>query len=106
MIAPESPGASSPSETAAVEARVAGRVQGVGYRYFAFEAARRLDLVGYVRNTRDGCVRVYAEGPRERLEGFLRILERGPQGSRVHEIRVQWGHSTGSHSSFSIEPTL
>ncbi len=93
-------------ETAAVEARITGRVQGIGFRYFAFEEARRLGLVGYVRNTRDGGVRAYAEGPRDRLEQFLRALERGPQGSRVQDVRVSWGSSTGSYSAFSIESTL
>ncbi len=90
----------------AVEARLAGRVQGVGYRYFAFEAARRLRVVGYVRNSRDGGVRVYAEAPQDKLERLLRILEQGPPGGRVQEMRVKWGNSTGSYSVFSIEPTL
>ncbi len=106
LMAPESPGRSPQPETASVEARIRGRVQGIGFRYFAFEEARRLGLVGYVRNTRDGGVRTYAEGPRGSLEQFLRALERGPQGSRVQDVRVSWGSSTGSYSAFSIESTL
>jgi len=105
-MARESSGVSPQPETAAVEVKIAGRVQGIGFRYFAFEAARRLGLVGYVRNTRDGGVRAYAEGPREKLELFLRALEQGPQGSRVREMQATWGSSTGSYSSFSIESTL
>ena len=106
LMAPECSGLSPQAESAAVEARIAGRVQGIGFRYFAFEEARRLGLVGYVRNTRDGGVRVYAEGPRGRLEQFLRALEQGPQGSRVREVRVSWSAGTGSYSTFSIESTL
>jgi acylphosphatase len=106
MTGHQSLGATPPPETAAVETWITGRVQGVGFRYFAFEAARRLGVVGYVRNTRDGGVRAYAEGPREKLEQFVRILEQGPQGSRVREMRVTWGSGSGSYSTFHIETTL
>jgi acylphosphatase len=106
MTGHQSPGVTPQPETAAVEAWITGRVQGVGFRYFAFEAARRLGVAGYVRNTRDGGVRAYAEGPREKLEQFLRILEQGPQGSRVREMRVTWGYRSGSYPAFRIETTL
>ena len=42
---------------------VRGRVQGVGYRYFAQRAAVSLGLTGYARNLDDGRVEVYAAGP-------------------------------------------
>ena len=42
---------------------VRGRVQGVGYRYFAQHAASSLGLAGYARNLDDGRVEVYAAGP-------------------------------------------
>ena len=41
---------------------VSGRVQGVGYRYFALDAARRENLHGYVTNNDDGTVEAVAEG--------------------------------------------
>ena len=91
---------------ASLEVRVTGRVQGVGFRYFTLEVARRLDLAGYVMNTRDGGVRVYAEGPRESLEQFLRVLQQGPGGARVREVRTTWGSATGAHSTFTIRHTL
>ena len=91
---------------ASVEVRVAGRVQGVGFRYFALEVARRLGVAGYVMNTRDGGVRAYAEGPRESLEQFLRSLQQGPGGARVREVRTTWGAASGTYSTFSIQPTL
>ena len=89
-----------------LEVRVAGRVQGVGFRYFAHERARRLGLTGYVRNLRDGSVRAYAEGPKEALEKFLRLMHEGPQGGLVRDLRATWGSASGQYTAFSIERTL
>jgi len=57
-------------------------------------------------NTREGAVRVYAEGPPETLEQFLRVLQQGPAGGRVQELQTTWGVATGTHSTFTIRPTL
>lgn len=62
---------------------VTGTVQGVGYRYFARQAAQRLSLAGYVKNLRDGRVEVYAIGPASKLASLRTELERGPSGSSV-----------------------
>jgi len=74
---------------AAFYARVRGRVQGVGFRYYASREAVRLRLSGYVRNAEDGDVEVWAEGPEEKLALFLKWLYRGPQFSRVDDIEKQ-----------------
>jgi acylphosphatase len=100
----EIPGTGQPN--ASLEVRVRGRVQGVGFRYFTHEVARRLGLVGYVRNLRDGSVHAYAEGSRPALEEFLRQMERGPIGGRVQEVRSHWGPATDHYTMFSIEHTL
>jgi len=92
-------------EIVSLEVRVSGRVQGIGFRYFAHEAARRLGLVGYVMNLRTGGVRVYAEGPRGALGEFLRQMEKGPAGACVREAQSHWGPATGQYSFFSIERT-
>lgn len=102
----DSPSPLPGTELASLEVRVTGRVQGVGFRYFAHETARRLRLTGYVRNLRDGGVRAYAEGPRDSLKEFLRLMHEGPSGSRVHDLRATWGSATGQYSTFSIERTL
>ncbi|PYU07174.1 MAG: acylphosphatase [Acidobacteria bacterium] len=61
-------------------------VQGVGYRFFAQDAAERLGLSGYVRNLRDGRVEVYAIGGAEQLAEFWAALQRGPSMSRVARV--------------------
>ena len=67
---------------------VSGRVQGVGFRYFAFDAARRDGLHGYVTNNEDGTVEALAEGEAEAVERFERALRRGPSRSRVERVMV------------------
>jgi acylphosphatase len=80
---------------------VRGRVQGVGYRYFALEAAERLGIKGYARNLYSGEVEVHAEADEEALEGFKQALARGPRMARVTEI-VETDVPAGSYSSFLI----
>ncbi|HSY59808.1 MAG TPA: acylphosphatase [Terriglobales bacterium] len=65
---------------------VSGMVQGVGYRYFARQAAQRLGLVGYVKNLRDGRVEVYAIGVATSLASLRAALDRGPQGASVSGV--------------------
>jgi acylphosphatase len=65
---------------------VSGFVQGVGYRYFARDAAERLHLAGYVRNLRDSRVEAYAIGTPAKLVEFRAALERGPWSARVTEV--------------------
>ena len=68
---------------------VRGRVQGVGYRYFAQRSAVELGLTGYARNLDDGRVEVYAVGSVERLSKLAGMLHRGPQWSDVRGVEEQ-----------------
>jgi acylphosphatase len=68
---------------------VRGRVQGVGYRYFARHAATSLNLTGYARNLDDGRVEVYASGSPESLEEFAGMLHRGPRFAEVRGVEEQ-----------------
>ena len=70
-------------------ARVKGKVQGVGFRYSAIREAERLKINGWVNNAANGDVEVWAEGPQEKLELFLRWLRRGPQFSRVDSVEKE-----------------
>lgn len=67
---------------------VSGRVQGVGFRYFALDVARREGLHGYVRNLADGTVEAMAEGGAESVDRFERALRQGPSRSRVAHVLV------------------
>ncbi len=65
---------------------VSGRVQGVGFRWFAREEARRLGLSGWVMNLPNGEVEVAAGGEASSLERLRRALEVGPTGANVSAV--------------------
>ena len=66
--------------------RISGRVQGVGFRWFVREEARRLGLSGWVTNLPDGAVEVRAGGEGSSLQRLRRALEVGPTGADVREV--------------------
>lgn len=68
-------------------ARVRGHVQGVGYRWWAVDAATALGLVGWVRNADDEeAVEIVAEGPPAALDTLVAELARGPSAARVEGV--------------------
>jgi len=89
-----------------LEARVYGRVQGVGFRHFVNQQARALGLRGWVRNRRDGSVEVVAEGSRPALDALLAALYEGPPAARVRAVEARWGPAQGTFSDFHIRPTV
>jgi len=66
--------------------RIRGRVQGVGFRYFAEKAAQQLGVSGWVRNDDDGSVEVYAVGNAEQLAELAGMLRRGPRWAEVRGV--------------------
>ena len=63
-----------------------GRVQGVGFRYFVEDCARRLGLAGYVKNRLDGTVEVYAIGNSKQLAALKKQLWSGPRFGQVENV--------------------
>ena len=70
--------------------RVTGRVQGVGFRWWTQQQAKRLGLRGYVRNLADGSVEVQASGSKESLEQLRTLLLRGPSGADVTDVSTSF----------------
>jgi acylphosphatase len=82
---------------------VSGRVQGVGYRYFAEREGNALGVRGYVRNLSTGSVEVYAVGEARVLETFKGRLAQGPFGARVAGIEESEEKVDERYSRFVIE---
>jgi acylphosphatase len=86
---------------------VAGRVQGVGYRYFVQELAQELGLRGYVRNLRDGRVEVLAIASPETLHHVRQALKKGPMMSRVSEVIEEPAAPDSRYDNdFTVEMTV
>ncbi len=81
---------------------VSGIVQGVSFRYYTVEEARRLGVAGWVRNLPDGRVEAEAEGERARVEALVAWCGRGPPAARVDGVAVTWGPHRGDLGPFSI----
>ena len=92
----------SEDKPAAFYARIRGRVQGVGFRYSTVQEAERLKLNGWVRNSYDGDVEVWAEGSAEKLARFIAWLRKGPQFSRVDSVKKEDRDPKG-YSDFIVE---
>jgi acylphosphatase len=82
---------------------VSGRVQGVGFRYFTQDTARREGLTGVVRNLPDGRVEAVAEGDRESLDRFEAALRRGPSHARVDSVAIDSVPPTATGAGFRVE---
>lgn len=84
-------------------ATIHGRVQGVGFRLFAREAATALGITGFVRNTGDGDVEVVAEGNEGLLARFIGLLRHGPASAVVTGVDVVWQTPTGQFDKFYVK---
>ena len=86
-----------------LHARIEGRVQGVGFRYFVLMEAQALGLTGWVGNRVDGQVEVVAEGEHEPLEKLLASLYEGPRGALVMDVHYEWGDASGKFDHFGVQ---
>ena len=71
---------------ATVHLEVAGRVQGVGFRWFVREAALRAGVAGWVRNRADGRVEIAASGSDRAIAEVVEAARRGPPGARIDHV--------------------
>jgi acylphosphatase len=81
---------------------VKGRVQGVGYRYFALQEASRLGIAGFARNLPDGGVEVVGEGADDALREFAVRLNEGPSFASVASVETSTLASSRGDQGFHI----
>lgn len=93
--------------TTTLRLRIAGRVQGVGYRYALRAEAQANGIKGWVRNRRDGTVEAVVQGSPEAIERILAWAKRGPPAARVTEVNAQpaQGEFDKAYSGFGELPT-
>ncbi|GAB4354980.1 MAG: carbamoyltransferase HypF [Gammaproteobacteria bacterium] len=82
--------------------RVAGQVQGVGFRPFVYRLAGELNLDGWVRNSAAG-VEIEVQGDREALTQFeQRLRAECPPLARVDECQGETVPTVAGRSGFTI----
>ena len=67
---------------------VSGRVQGVGFRYFAQHMANEFQITGWVRNAPEGKVEIEAEGEAQNMETFIDRIKIGPARAIIRSFSV------------------
>ncbi len=99
-----SPDPSTGAGNIAVHARIEGRVQGVWYRAWTVEQARKRDLTGWVRNRNDGTVEAVFCGPVKVVQSMIDACHEGPTHARVDRIHEEPALEDG-YTSFEKHPT-
>jgi acylphosphatase len=82
---------------------IRGLVQGVGFRWSMAEEARKLGILGWVRNRRDGSVEAMVKGPAAKVDRIVAWARRGPGAAVVDTVDV-FG-SEGAFDAFDQWPT-
>ena len=82
---------------------LSGRVQGVGFRYFAESRAEKYNIVGYVRNTINNKVEIICQGEEENLELFVKEVKKGPTFSAVTDVDIKEVEKPRTYNTFEIK---
>lgn len=83
--------------------RIHGKVQGVGYRFFATRVARRLGLKGFIQNNRDGSVEATVEGESAAIDEWIEELREGPRYAEVTHIDSESKEFSGRLPDFDVK---
>jgi acylphosphatase len=83
--------------------KIYGLVQGVFYRQSAQEKALELGLSGFVRNEKDGTVKIVAEGKENDLKKFIDWCWEGSPYAKVENIEIKWENSKDEFTHFEIK---
>ncbi len=90
-----------------VHVTISGRVQGVGYRAWTVDTARKLGLLGWVRNRTNGTVEAEFQGDDIKVHRMIEKCHEGPYMARVIDIAVSDKKASGEiYTAFTAKPSL
>lgn len=82
---------------------VTGRVQGVGFRFFTYQQAKKWQLVGYVKNLSNGDVEILAYGTKTQLDSLINWLEKGgPSSAKITHFDVKQANFEQMYTTFNV----
>ncbi|MBS4165497.1 Acylphosphatase [Neochlamydia sp. AcF65] len=87
-----------------LHAVASGRVQGVGFRLATLHYASQLELTGTARNLENGSVEIIAQGPKEKLEKLLALIQARFGSSYITCLEVIYSPPSTSYPHFQILP--
>ena len=90
-------------DTKRARVTIAGRVQGVGFRYATCAQADARGVRGWARNLPDGRVEVVAEGPKPAVDSLIAWCRDGPRWARVHALDVVWEPPRNEPPGFGVQ---
>jgi len=82
---------------------ISGRVQGVGFRYFAVSIAEKYDVKGFVKNIPGGRVEIVCQGEEEELQSFLSEVKKGPAFSVITDTATEEIPEIKKYNTFEIK---
>lgn len=82
--------------------KIYGQVQGVFFRRSAEIEAKKLSIVGWVKNRDDGSVEVMAQGEKENIDKFVKWCKRGPPFAEIEKVEVERKEGLDNFEEFSI----
>lgn len=82
---------------------VKGKVQGVFFRACTKDKARELGLAGWVRNHRDGSVRIKVQGEEQAFESFREWVHQGPERAIVDQVEWEQVNEEEVLDDFEVE---
>lgn len=83
--------------------KITGQVQAVGFRYSTIELAQKLNLTGWVRNSKDGEVEILAQGQEDNLKKLLKWSCSGPRNAKVESVEFEWRENKNKFDSFKVK---
>jgi acylphosphatase len=89
--------------TRRVKILVSGRVQGVYFRMYTQNKAKKLGIKGCARNLPDGRVEIIAEADHSTIEKLIKWSHKGPVTARVDHVEINDLESDDVFTSFDIK---
>lgn len=81
---------------------ISGFVQGVGFRYFVKNNARKLGVTGWVKNTPDNKVEAVLQGEQEAIDQMILLCKKGPFLAEVKNVDIKWKESKEQFAEFVV----
>ena len=82
---------------------ITGKVQGVYFRFNMQQIAKKNSVVGWVRNLPDGQVEALLSGNKIDVNNVVQWSKKGPENSRVDEVKIEYGEQGEEYSDFVIQ---